>query len=70
MDNNYSYAAKVKKVFGPSILDERGNIDRIKLGRLIFDDPIKRKQLNKMSHPLIFKSIFFELIKLKLFQRK
>jgi len=56
----------VKKAFGAGILDEAGNIDREKLGNVIFADADKRKILNNLSHPRIFRKIISAVIKLKL----
>jgi len=36
-----------------NILDEQGFIDRRKLGAIIFQDPSKRRRLNKITHPRI-----------------
>ena len=43
--------------FGTSILDDRGGIDRQKLGREVFGDPKKRKALNRVLHPPIRKTV-------------
>ncbi|WP_225744379.1 dephospho-CoA kinase [Marinilactibacillus sp. Marseille-P9653] len=37
---------KVQNLFGEEILLENGELNRKKLGELIFSDPLKRKQLN------------------------
>lgn len=37
--------------FGREILDEHGNIDRTKLGRIVFTDPQAREALNAIVHP-------------------
>jgi len=47
------FAHKLILKFGKSILDKRGLVDRSRLARLVFSDPAKRSQLNKLSHPLI-----------------
>jgi dephospho-CoA kinase len=39
--------------FGNGILDAAGNIDRSKLGRIVFADPEKRERLNQILHPRI-----------------
>lgn len=39
--------------FGKDILKENGEIDREKLGEMIFSDSIKRKKLESLLHPLI-----------------
>lgn len=44
---------KIIEVFGTDILDENKEIDRRKLGEIIFNDPKERKKLNGISHPEI-----------------
>ena len=39
--------------FGRGILDSAGRIDRKKLGPLVFSDPAKLQQLNRIVHPRI-----------------
>ena len=42
---------------GTGILDEKGNIDRKKIGKIVFNDPRKRKFLNQTLHPLIRRKV-------------
>lgn len=51
--------------FGSHILLETGELDRKKLGRLIFSDSEKRKELNAILHPIIRAEIFNRLDHLK-----
>jgi dephospho-CoA kinase len=39
--------------FGDEILDERGMIDRARLGGLVFGDPAKLEKLNAIVHPAV-----------------
>ena len=39
--------------FGPKICDSHGEIDRGALARIVFDDPGKLEQLNRLVHPRI-----------------
>ncbi len=48
---------RVVEVFGHGILDNSGEIDRAKLGKLVFDDPQKRRLLESILHPLITQEI-------------
>ena len=41
-------------------------IDRDALGAIVFSDPEKRKLINKLTHPRIFRKIISAVIKLKL----
>ena len=43
---------QIKQQF-PDVIGSNGLIDREALGNLIFKDPIKRKLLNSITHPLI-----------------
>ena len=46
---------EVVTTFGDQILKD-GDIDRRKLGEIIFNDPAKRKDLEQITHPLIRKA--------------
>ena len=48
---------KIKKEFGEQISDQKGNIDRKKLGSIVFEDDKKRKLLESITHPKIFSLI-------------
>ena len=48
---------EILKAFGNDYLLDNGEIDRKKLGRLIFNDTKKKELLNKISHPIIIKEI-------------
>jgi len=41
--------------FGDEVL-KNGDLDRAALGELVFKDPVKRKQLEQITHPLIRKA--------------
>ena len=43
----------VADAFGNFILDDRGEIDRAKLGRVVFNDPEALKVLEEVIHPLV-----------------
>jgi dephospho-CoA kinase len=44
---------KVVKCFGNQILNPDGSVNRTALGRIVFVDAEKLKQLNEISHPII-----------------
>jgi dephospho-CoA kinase len=50
---------KILQIFGEkdidnkNVLDEDGEIDRRKLGDIVFQDPTKRRALNRITHPRI-----------------
>ncbi len=39
--------------FGEEILTETGELDRVKLGNIVFNDEAKRQLLNSIVHPLV-----------------
>ncbi len=43
--------------FGKWILDKDGEIDRAKLGRVVFSDPEALRQLERLTHPLVRQAI-------------
>lgn len=49
--------SNIAEVFGKDILHENGELDRAKLGNIIFHNPSKRKELNDIIHPAIRKEM-------------
>ena len=45
--------AAVVEEFGPSVLTESGELDRAKVGELVFADEGARERLNAIVHPLV-----------------
>ena len=45
----------IVKIFGPEILFPSGEIDRKKLGSIVFSDPVLLNSLNSLLHPLVMK---------------
>ena len=54
----------ILEIFGTDILDKSGTINRQILGKIVFSNPNKLKQLNDISHPAISKMIKKEYKKL------
>ena len=52
------------KNFGEDILLPTGEIDRSKLGELVFSDSQKRRVLNSCTHPAIHKAMLWKILKL------
>lgn len=52
---------QVVDYFGPSIVSAAGGIDRTLLGEIIFADDDKRKQLEKIIHPLVIREMETQL---------
>ncbi|KAK2649418.1 hypothetical protein Ddye_016907 [Dipteronia dyeriana] len=55
---------KVVATFGEDILLATGEVDRPKLGQIVFSDPDKRQLLNRLLAPYISTGIFMEILKL------
>ncbi|KAL5791789.1 hypothetical protein ACOSP7_000383 [Xanthoceras sorbifolium] len=55
---------KVVATFGEDILLANGEVDRSKLGQIVFSDPAKRQLLNRLLAPYISSGIFMEILKL------
>lgn len=51
--------------FGPQMLNSDGTLDRKKLGKMVFDDPKKLSDLDKIEHPLIQEAIDSQLDEFK-----
>jgi len=49
---SYGYQA-LRKAFGERIISNNGEIDRKKLGKLVFDNPSHLKILENITHPLV-----------------
>ena len=46
--------AQVVAAFGPEVLTPDGDLDRAKVGRIVFNDEAQRKLLESIVHPLVF----------------
>ncbi|KOC69701.1 Dephospho-CoA kinase domain-containing protein [Habropoda laboriosa] len=54
---------KIHKEFGPEVFLDTQELDRAKLGDIIFNDVEKRKKLNAITHPDIYKEIYWQTFK-------
>ena len=59
----YAYLEIVHR-FGREILKEDGEIDRKRLGEIVFADPFRRAELEEVTHPRIVEGIAYALQKL------
>lgn len=57
--------AAIVETFGPEIVLTTGELDRKKLGQLIFANPQKRELLNETLKPFLEKKFYVKLKKLK-----
>jgi len=54
---------KIREMFGKAFVDQE-KVDRKLLGSVVFSDPIKRKELEALLHPLIYDRIAEASVKL------
>jgi dephospho-CoA kinase len=45
--------AEIARKFGPQFVAENGSLDRVRMRNLVFADPLARKDLEAILHPLI-----------------
>ena len=45
---------QIEKIFGSTIINEDGSLNRKKLGEIVFSNPHKKKQLESILHPLVY----------------
>lgn len=62
LHNTYYAFNIIKKHFGPTILNNDGSLNRVKLRKKIFSDPIEKNWLNDLLHPLIHQETQRQLI--------
>ncbi|XP_033761807.1 dephospho-CoA kinase domain-containing protein-like [Pecten maximus] len=55
---------KIRHHFGDQVLLENGELNREKLGEIIFADPQKRRLLNSLTHPEIHKAMLWKIFNL------
>lgn len=61
--NDSVYPRIVSAFAGDDILTPEGRIDRLKLGSIVFKDPQKRRQLNRITHPKIMMVLLQRLLR-------
>ncbi len=57
IESGQSAYDEIVRDFGRQILDEKGKIDRGKLGRIVFEDASKLYCLNEIVHPRVFTEV-------------
>lgn len=65
LQDDQTLLAKIRDAFGQDLINSQGQLDRQKLGRIIFNDADKRKQLNAIMQPPIRQKIEAQLQQLK-----
>jgi len=59
--DDLSVKRKVVETFGRSVLNEKGEIDRSKLGCIVFNNPDYLRMLNELVHPPVIERIKAEI---------
>ena len=49
--------AEITKIFNSSVLTKQGDVDRKKLGQIVFTDPLKLRKLEDIIHPIVKKNV-------------
>ncbi len=50
-------AKAIAAAFGPDFLKSDGSVDRDRLGAKVFHDPQSRRQLESLTHPVVYDAI-------------
>ena len=54
---NCTALEEIKKTFGNQVLHTDGTLNRLKMRQLIFNDPLKKQQLEAILHPKIYSEV-------------
>ncbi|XP_054271876.1 dephospho-CoA kinase domain-containing protein-like [Macrosteles quadrilineatus] len=54
---------KIRQEFGEEVFHPSGELNREALGDIIFDDPKKRRKLNEITHPEIYKELLWAAVR-------
>ncbi|KAI0672828.1 dephospho-CoA kinase-domain-containing protein [Trametes maxima] len=55
--------AQIVRTFGASILRDDGTLNRERLGRIVFQDEAKRRELNAIVHPAVRREMFWSVLR-------
>ncbi|KAH8582813.1 dephospho- kinase [Cryptosporidium sp. chipmunk genotype I] len=58
---------EILREFGDKLTNEDGSLNRKLLRSIVFEDPLKRKKLNAITHPRIFTATLFEIFYYRVF---
>jgi len=53
----------IKEEFGPCVFHDNGELNRAALRTIIFEDEGQRQKLNRITHPEIYKEMWWEAVK-------
>lgn len=54
---------RIRKAFGDDVFHDSGELNREKLGQLVFSDAEKRRIINKITHPEIYREIKWQIVR-------
>ncbi|EJT98486.1 dephospho-CoA kinase, partial [Dacryopinax primogenitus] len=54
--------AAITRLFGPGVLLPDGELDRKKLAEIVFQNPGKRKELERIVHPRVRRAMFMRVL--------
>lgn len=57
--------SRLAAAFGAAIVNPDGSLDRARLRQLAFSDPLHKRQLDAIMHPLIFKEMEAQITRLR-----
>lgn len=57
---------EIKVIFGEVVFDEFNKLNKLEVRKIIFSDPKKKKQLEKITHFRVFKKLFWVILQSKL----
>ncbi|KAL3129265.1 dephospho-CoA kinase [Cryptosporidium parvum] len=58
---------EILREFGDNLVNQDGSLNRKLLRSIIFEDPLKRKKLNMITHPRIFAATLYEIFYFRVF---
>ena len=61
VDTDKTIQTQIRNAFGSSVFLPSGKLDRKELAHIVFTNPAKRKRLNTIVHPHVFKNIEREI---------
>lgn len=58
---------EIRKCFGDEVFDSEGNLKKLEIRKIIFNDTNKKKQLERITHFRVFKKLIYRIFRDKIF---
>ena len=58
---------EIRNHFGSEVFDNKGELNKIMLRKIIFSDPLKKLKLEKITHRRVLLQLFFEIVSHKIY---